>query len=194
MCVLCKHCLEYPKQHTLSEIDNKDTQTSIGRLTFFTTLFEFFIPIKVTMYNFKINYVQNIIDPYDNDVHMWVKISCWWHQGIIQYKSGCLPPAKSLHKLLRNASDNPTAAQGKIILAIRSGLAYVKWTSDMSRRYTVRFDTYPDSKDPRIDIHWTSIRCENDGSMTNWCRTENLCYLGSSHLWWVFPQYIAMYT
>ena len=73
--------------------------------------------------------VQNIRDPYDDDVYMWVKISYWWHQGIILYKSGCLSPAKSLHNLLWNASDNPAATQGKIILAIRSGLAYVMMTS-----------------------------------------------------------------
>ena len=37
---------------------------------------------------------------------------------------------------------------------------------------------FPVSKDPQIDIDYTLIRHESVGSMSNWCRSEGLCYLG----------------
>ena len=38
-------------------------------------------------------------------------------------------------------------------------------------------DMIPDSKDPKIDIDWTSIRGESVGSMTILYQFHGLCYL-----------------
>ena len=74
-----------------------------------------------------------------------------------------------------------TSALNAFLGAFIKCLFFLKWNTqppDLNMRLCFSYlSDIPDSKNPRFDIDWTSIRHLRVRTMSNRCRSEGLCYL-----------------